>query len=179
MPPPPATPSELITALDALKVQEEHPQGYRGGTFGYWRDDDHDGCNTRAEVLIAESLEPVKRANTCSIIEGRWFSAYDDQTFTQPRDMSIDHVVTIFEAWKSGAWEWTDQQRNDYLNDLNYADALIAVSNQSKDAKGDFDPRRWLPPNTTYRCDYLTVWVHLKTIYKLSVDPGEREAIAA
>lgn len=176
---PPETPSEIIAALDKLQVADEHSQEGKNGRFGFWRDDDKDGCNTREEVLIDESTDTVERTASCRILKGRWLSPYDSAELTSPTDVAIDHVVTITEAWESGAWQWTDQQRNDYLNDLEHADFLVAVSNAIKDTKADKDPGEWLPPVETYRCDYLRAWVHLKTVYKLTVDPGEREAIAA
>jgi hypothetical protein len=177
--PAPQTSSEIITSLDKLTVADEHSDAGRNGRFGYWRDDDHDGCNTGNEVLIDESTEPVNRTPSCRIISGRWVSPYDGAVLTSPSDVSIDHVVTLAEAWESGAWQWTDQQRNDYLNDLQHPDFLVAVSNAIKDDKGDKDPGQWLPPVESDRCDYLRAWVHLKTVYQLTVDPGEREAIAA
>ncbi|MEY2398659.1 MAG: hypothetical protein QOJ00_1833 [Actinomycetota bacterium] len=177
--PAPETPSEIIAALDKLEVADEHSSDGKNGRFGYWRDDDHDGCNTRDEVLIAESTDTVERTRSCDIISGRWVSPYDNAVLTDPANVAIDHVVTITEAWESGAWQWTDQQRNDYLNDLDHPDFLVAVSNPIKTEKSDKDPGQWLPPVEAYRCDYLRAWVHLKTVYKLTVDPGEREAIAA
>jgi hypothetical protein len=177
--PPPETPSEIIAALDKLAVADEHSDTGRTGRFGYWRDDDHDSCNTAEEVLIDESTDTVERTRSCHIISGRWLSPYDNAVLTDPTDVAIDHVVTIAEAWQSGAWQWTDLQRNDYLNDLEHPDFLVAVSRAIKDEKGDRDPGDWLPPVDTYRCDYLGAWVQLKTVYKLTVDPGEREAIAA
>jgi len=175
----PETPSEIITALEKLTVADEHSDEGRHGRFGTWRDDDNDGCNTREEVLIDESTDTVERSRTCKILKGKWESPYDNAVLTNPTDVAIDHVVTIAEAWQSGAWKWTDQQRNDYVNDLENPDFLIAVSAAIKDTKGDADPGRWLPPVESYRCTYLGNWVHLKTVYKLTVDPGEREAIAA
>lgn len=175
----PETPSEIISALDKLTVADEHSEEGRTGRFGTWRDDDNDGCDTREEVLLDESTDTVERTRTCRIIKGRWESPYDSAVLTSPIDVAIDHVVTIAEAWRSGAWKWTDQQRNDYVNDLEHPEFLVAVSAAIKDAKGDRDPGDWLPPIESYRCTYLGNWVHLKTVYKMTVDPGEREAIAA
>ena len=56
---------------------------------------------------------------------------------------------------------------------------MLVVSPGSNTTRADQDPGNWLPSNESYRCDYLRSWVYLKTIYKLSVDPGERESIAA
>ena len=55
-------PGESVTttwyeALDALTLADEQRDGYVRTAFRHWVDADKDGCNTRQEVLIAESLE--------------------------------------------------------------------------------------------------------------------------
>jgi len=45
----------LTEALAALPVETESRAGYDRGLFRHWVDEDRDGCNTRAEVLIAEA----------------------------------------------------------------------------------------------------------------------------
>ena len=68
--------------------------------------------------------------------------------------------------------------RNDYLNDLEHPETMLAVTAVSNNQRKSEDPGGWLPPNDAYLCDYLKGWVYMKTLYKLSVDAGEREAIA-
>ncbi|MEY2467418.1 MAG: hypothetical protein QOF21_116 [Actinomycetota bacterium] len=173
----PGTP-ELVVKVDALAVDDEHTTGFDPTLFGSWKDADGDGCNTRSEVLIAQSTEPVERVGICRIVSGRWVSPYDNVVLTDTNDVAVDLLVAMREAWESGAWHWTDAQRNAYLNDMETVSALKVVSEVVNDDKAEKDPKEWLPPEASYLCDYLRSWVEVKTKWRLSVDPGEREAIA-
>lgn len=170
---------DIIAKLDRLPVSDENSLGYTRFRFGSWRDDDGDSCTTRDDIMISQAIESVSRNNPCEIISGRWLSPYDAATVTDVAEIRVDHVVSLFEAWKSGAWDWTDDQRNDYLNDIGSAGAILAVSVQSEDEKADRDPSDWMPSSKAFHCRYLQTWVDMKTEWKLSVDAGERESIAA
>jgi hypothetical protein len=96
-----------VRALDVLafiSVANEHQSGYERERFGYPADQDGDGCDTRAEVLIRESstraqVDPIG----CTVVAGDWYSPYDDRTWTDPAELEIDHVVALKEAHDSGA----------------------------------------------------------------------------
>jgi hypothetical protein len=171
---------DIITKLDALQVKDEYMGGgYARYRYGAWRDDDGDGCTTPYDVLIDQGKDVVHRTNPCDIVSGEWHSLYDNVIIDSSDQMTIDHVVGLYEAWKSGAWNWTDVQRNNYLNDLKTLSAIMAVSKSAQHDKNGRDPKDWLPPFEPVRCRYLQTWVDVKTVWKLSVDPGERESIAA
>ena len=177
-----ATPGESVTttwyeALDALPVESESRDGYVRTAFRHWIDADRDGCSTRQEVLIAESIVQPEAGVRCTIAGGRWFSLYDDREFTDPGRLDIDHLVPLAEAWDSGAAEWTAAERQAYANDLDDDRALIAVSAASNRAKADKDPTDWLPPAAGYRCRYAADWVAVKTRWGLAVDPVELDAL--
>jgi len=53
---PPPAPSDPV----GLRIEPEFVGGYDRDLFADWYDADRNGCNTRKEVLIAESLEPVQ-----------------------------------------------------------------------------------------------------------------------
>lgn len=46
---------------------------------------------------------------------------------------------------KSGASEWTTNQREDFANDLDHPQ-LLAVTDNVNQAKGDSGPEEWKPP---------------------------------
>ncbi|MFM9036651.1 MAG: HNH endonuclease family protein, partial [Actinomycetota bacterium] len=169
--PPPADPV-------GLRVEAEYTSGYNRDLFRHWIDADGDGCETRKEVLIAESLEPVQTGSQCAILTGRWYSIYDNTETTDSSRFDIDHVVALKEAWDSGAWNWTADQRKEFANDLSEPFFLIAVSASSNRSKSDRDPAEWLPTNTAYRCDYVRIWIDVKRAWNLSVDPECRCAQA-
>jgi len=162
--------------LARLATTPEHPAGYVRTLFVHWIDADRDGCNTRNEVLIAESRTTPRIGTGCTVA-GSWRSAYDGLTTTSPSSFDIDHVVPLKEAWDSGAWAWTSARRQGYANDLGDSRSLRAVSAASNRAKGDKDPAQWLPPLTSFRCTYATEWVVVKVRWRLSVDALERAAL--
>jgi hypothetical protein len=169
----------IINELDALPVRDEHRSGYARFTYGAWRDADGDGCTDNYDVLIDQGKDVVNTATPCAIVSGSWHSPYDDATIEDPDAIVVDHVVGLYEAWKSGAYSWTDAQRNAYLNDVKTVNAILAVSKASQQNKAGRDPKDWMPSNEAFRCRYLQTWVDVKTEWKLSVDAGERESIAA
>src|SRR5581483_6752810 len=148
--------------------------GYSRALFPLWIDADHDGCDTREEVLIAES---TTRAQVdpygCKVVAGDWYSLYDGLTFSDPAELDIDHMVPLAEAWDSGASAWTTARRQAYANDLDHPQTLRAVSAASNRSKGDLDPAQWKPTNEAAWCEYANDWVTVKKAWDLTADPAE------
>ncbi len=168
----------LLTALDCLIVAEEHIGGYRRSLFKHWIDANKNGKDTRAEVLMAESLVSVRFSSTGKTVStGKWLSLYDGETWTLASDVDVDHVVALAEAWRSGAWKWSSARRQAYANDLGVSWTLRAVTDNVNQSKGDDDPTSWLPPLESATCMYLTDWVAVKIRWKLTVDAEERQSI--
>ncbi len=169
-----------LSLLQQLKVlPNAHQTDYNRGFFNLWVDANGDGCNTRAEVLKAQSSGSVGYHGTCTIDSGRWLSRYDGLVFTQGTKLDIDHLVPLAEAWRSGAWHWTSSTREAYANDLGSPYSLIAVSASSNRAKGDQDPATWLPPLASYDCTYEARWVATKWRWNLAVDAAEARTLKA
>jgi hypothetical protein len=170
---------DIITKLDKLPVKDERSFGYGRYRYGPWLDKDGDGCTVRDDIIVSQAIQAVRRTNPCNIVSGRWLSLYDNVVVENPDNVRVDHVVGLLEAWRSGAWDWNDARRNAYLNDVEDKGAVLAISRGASDAKNGADPGDWLPSNEAFRCTYLQTWVDIKTKWKLSVDAGERESIAA
>jgi len=162
--------------LAGLVVAEEVLQGYSRDLFKHWIDADGDGCNTRFEVLIAESTVEVDIGPSCKL-SGAWLSLYDGATTTDPGRFDVDHLVPLQEAWQSGAHAWSADTRARYANDLSNPAALIAVSASSNRSKGARDPAEWLPPSARTHCGYAWDWVLVKTVWSLTVDQAELDAL--
>lgn len=163
-----------LTAIQGISITNENGRGYSRNLFKHWVDADGDSCNTREEVLIAESrtnaqVDPFG----CKVLEGDWFSPYEGKNFTMPGELDIDHVVPLKEAWDSGASEWTASRRQAFANDLSDTRSLIAVSASQNRSKGDKDPSNWIPPNSSYLCTYLSDWIAIKVRWNLSMDQSE------
>lgn len=173
-----AVPLPLASGIDLLPTATESRDGYQRTSFKHWVDADKDSCNTRAEVLIAESrIEPTV-APGCKVTAGEWYSYYDGVTVTTPGGLDIDHMVPLAEAWDSGASTWTAERREAYANDLDGDRSLVAVTARTNRSKADQDPADWLPPLLDARCTYAADWVTTKLRWKLTVDDRERAALA-
>lgn len=121
----------LHDAIEALPQAAESRDGYERTKFKHWIDEDKDGCNTRAEVLIDEALTPPNIGPGCKLTGGAWFSYYDDKVVDGPSGLDIDHMVPLAEAWDSGASQWTAARRQAYANDLGSERSLVAVTARS------------------------------------------------
>jgi hypothetical protein len=174
---PAAAPMLLRDAVEALSVADEIRDGYERTKFKHWVDEDADGCNTRAEVLLDEATTPPDISGRCTITGGAWYSYYDDVTVTDARGLDIDHMVPLAESWDSGAYDWTPQRRQDYANDLGEHLALVAVTARSNRSKADQDPAQWMPPHQPAHCTYITDWVTVKTRWNLHVDTAEQATL--
>lgn len=169
------TPYPAVAQQFTLKVSAEHVTGYERSLFKLWIDANGNGCNTRAEVLIQEAIEKPKKSAGCKLSQGKWMSYYDEKTYLNPSSLDIDHLVPLYEAWRSGAWNWTPEQRTAYANDLTEKSTLVAVTASLNRSKGDKDIANWVPPKN--KCKYLIDWLTVKAKYNLTVDPDEKIAI--
>ena len=154
---------------------------YSRSAFGDdWIDADHDGCNTREEVLIRQSLDPavVSHIGGCAVASGRWLDPYTATTYTSPGELDIDHVVPLANAWVSGASTWTSDQRLAFANDLDSPE-LLAVSFVANRSKGDRSPDEWKPPNQGEWCAYARAWVAVKATWHLTITAPEKSALVS
>ena len=164
----------VSAALDTLRVRPEHRDGYDRDLFPLW-DSQGGGCSTRDVVLITESTDPGTTPDGDCDYSGRWRSAYDGVTTTDPSTFDIDHRVPLAEAWDSGAWRWTTSTRERYANDLGDRRPLIAVSASSIRSKGDREPQDWMPAKR--QCTYLVQWVVVKVRWHLAVNAREKRFV--
>ncbi|MBA3490390.1 MAG: hypothetical protein H0T78_12785 [Longispora sp.] len=73
---------KLHDAITSLPVTAEHRAGYNRSFFPLWVDEDSNGCNTRQEVLIEESMIEPSIGSRCALADGHWYSYYDDKDWT-------------------------------------------------------------------------------------------------
>ena len=163
--------------IAGLVIQPEVVGGYDRDLFRHWIDADGDGCDTRREVLIAESTTPVSVGSGCSLNGGTWVSAFDGVSTTDASKFDVDHFVPLAEAWRSGAHSWDSTTRQNFANDLGYEMSLIAVSASSNRSKSDRDPSSWMPPSSSFKCEYVYSWIQVKIRWKLTVDDAEATAL--
>jgi hypothetical protein len=169
--------AQATQQLNELTVAKSSAmRGYSRARFPHWRETGAN-CNVRDAVLRrdGERVGPVQLRG-CNVVGGRWFSPYDGKTLTDPKDVDIDHMVPLANAWRSGADRWDDKRRGDFANDLTRPQ-LKAVSLTANRAKGDQDPAQWKPPDRTYWCQYARDWIAVKHFWRLTVTTAEKAAL--
>lgn len=171
------------TGLEALEVKGRAPMtGYDRTQFGQaWADVDHNGCDTRNDVLArdltAVTLDPA--THDCVVLTGSLADPYSGLPIAFERgersaDVQIDHVVALADAWQTGAQQWDATTREQFANDpVN----LLAVDGALNQAKGAGDAATWLPPNKGYRCAYVIRQILVKVTYGLWVTAAEGQAM--
>ncbi len=171
------------TVVEALPVKGRAAMtGYSRSAFGQaWADTDHNGCDTRNDVLRRDLGGYVLKAGThgCLVLSGTLHDPYTFATIRfvrgpQSARVQVDHVVALADAWAKGAQRWPVAKRVAFANDsLN----LLAVDGPTNQRKGAGDAATWLPPAKTYRCQYVARQASVKRRYGLSVTAAERAAM--
>jgi hypothetical protein len=88
--------------------------------------------------------------------------------------VDIDHLVSLSNAWQTGAAYFDKKTRESLANDpLN----LLAVDAKLNRQKGDADAATWLPPLKSFRCEYVARQVAVKAKYLLWITSAERDTI--
>jgi hypothetical protein len=166
--------------LDELTVKGRAPKtGYDGDLFKWRSDTDHNGCDTRNDVLRRDLTNITLKAGTrgCIVLAGTLADPYAGETYDFDRSanaVDIDHVVARSNAWQTGAFKFDEETLKEFGNDpLN----LLAVSSSLNRQKGDGDAATWLPPNKSYRCEYVARQIAVKHKYDLWVVPPEKVAM--
>ena len=159
----------LLTQLGSLRIEPEYEATpYDRSEFPHWDDEDGDGMNTRLEIL---SLEKVGNVGWYSRWDGEWYAG--EGGLSAPR-FDIDHIVSLKEAWRSGADEWSARDKDTFADDMLNLTAVTASSNRSKGAK---DASEWLPSEASGKCYLLIRVIQVKTKWSLSIDQDEYTAL--
>ncbi|MFP3460075.1 HNH endonuclease family protein [Arthrobacter globiformis] len=138
--------------LEHLPVKGRAPKtGYTREAFGpAWADTDHNGCDTRNDILARDLTNETFKPGTdnCVVTTGTLADKYTGTRieFVRGQDTStavqIDHIVPLSDAWQKGAQQLSADQRKKLANDpVN----LMAADGPTNAAKGDKDAATWLP----------------------------------
>ena len=176
--------SKDLKLVNSLPVKGRAPKtGYSRAQFGQpWQDVDHNGCDTRNDILKRDLQAIVYRSGTydCVILSGSITDPYSGQSINFTRgvvtslELQIDHVVSLSNAWQTGAYKLTLAQRTALANDpLN----LLAVKGELNSIKSDSDAATWLPPLKSYRCTYVAKQLAVKSKYHLWLTPSEKASM--
>lgn len=150
-PVPTADDGDFCDILETLTVKEEPERvGYDRELFG----------NYDREKILAANKEGEN-----------YISLFDNQSYTDPEEVDVDHVVALAEAWDSGIAE---ADREAFGGD---ADNLLLLTKALNQSKGDKDAAEWNPPHDPADGAFASVVVNIKAKYNLSVDSAEHAAL--
>jgi hypothetical protein len=183
----PAKAEAVTSGLSVIQAQVTKGRaaktGYTRAQFGpAWADVDRNGCDTRNDILKRDLTNEVfkEKTNGCTVLSGTLVDPFSGETInfvrgvTTSSEVQIDHSVALSNAWQTGAFKLTANQRKAFANDpLN----LMAVKGRLNSQKGDGDAATWLPPLKSYRCDYVSRQIAVKIKYKLWFTAPEKEAM--
>jgi hypothetical protein len=153
--------------------------GYARDRFGRrWADTDHNGCDTRNDIL-ARDLDEVDKRGRCVVVGGRLDDPYTGRNMTfakaEAAQVQIDHIYPLALAWRMGADDWPEDKRTDFANDR---DNLLAVWARPNEQKGDSGPSEWRP-RKAYQCTYAIKFVDVATEYDLAITDTDHDALDA
>ena len=175
----PTSPDGIVT-VPRLPIGLPREEGtYDRKHWGGWIDADRDCQNTRAEVLIDESLGPVgfTDGRECVVVSGRWLAPYTGIVIGSAGELDIDHMVPLANAHRSGGWAWTSQEKKNYANSQSFDGHLIAVTASANRSKGARGPETWRPPDANHWCDYAINWIVVKNTWDLTATNDEWNAL--
>jgi uncharacterized protein DUF1524 len=181
----PGEAARALAGLGTLPVKGRAPKtGYSREQFGpAWADVDHNGCDTRNDILARDLTGETFKTGThnCVVASGTLADKYTGKTIRFVRGsgtssaVQIDHIIPLSDAWQKGAQKIGAEQRKQLANDpLN----LMAADGPTNGAKSDKDAATWLPPARSFRCEYVARQTAVKVKYKLWVTQAEHDAIA-
>lgn len=152
----------------------------RWARFGNWMQSSCGRATTR-DTVLARDLEDVEKDSQCRVTSGTLKDPYSGEKVKfqygvdSSRNVLIDHVVSLQEAWDSGASSWSDKRRREFANDTSNLLAASAASVKAHERASAHG--LWLPDDPPARCDYALRRIGVKDKYGLSVDDGERSML--
>jgi len=167
--------------LESLEIKGRAPKtGYDRDLFSSgWAV--IDSCDMRNFILARDMMGEVLDDDNCTVLSGALNDPYVGKSILFQRgkltsaEVQIDHVVAVSDAWQKGAQTMDQLTRYEFYND---PDNLLAVDGPANQQKGDGDAATWLPENKTYRCEYVSKQIFVKTKYNLWVTRSEYDAMA-
>jgi hypothetical protein len=164
--------------LSGVRIASEGSQtGYARDKFGTaWKDVDHNGCDTRNDIL-ARDLENTEKRGKCVVISGELHDPYTGKDIhfvkAEAAQVQIDHVYPLALAWRDGARGWPESKREQFAND---PDNLLAVWGRPNQQKSDKGPSDW-KPQKSFQCIYAVKFIDVTDEYGLSVTRADHDTL--
>lgn len=176
-----------VAAPDTMAGYDRDCGRGHGCVFGpAWSDDvdtrgGHNGCDTRNDVLRRDLRPGTIRlkpgTGDCKVLAGVLDDPYTGQeirfTSEHPTEVQLDHVVSLAEAWRSGARTWHPERRQVFANDpVN----LLAVDGPTNQTKSDQPLNEW-KPSAGYLCSIARINVTVHEKYGLTISAAKHAAV--
>lgn len=182
-----AAPSDTaLSALGSLPVIAPTTAGYDRQRFGPpWKDVDGNGCDQRNDTLRRDLTRVTLAADGCVVTSGSLLDPLSETTVpyavsAPDASVAVTTVVSLRDAWASGASAWSDATRTRFANDAVNLMAVSVATSRAREASpgGRGDASAWLPSPPGARCTYVARQVAVKVAYALGVSAAERRAMA-
>jgi len=127
------TPAKAESIASGLSIIQEQITKGRAAKTGYtraqfgpaWADVDRNGCDTRNDILNRDLTNQVYKEKTkqCVVLSGTLIDPFSGETINFVRgnitsmEVQIDHTVALSNAWQTGAFKLTSDQRKALAND--------------------------------------------------------------
>lgn len=128
---------------------------FRLKDWPHWADLDNNCQNEHEQMLAKTSLMPVvwEEGDKCGRVEsGKWLIPYTGQEVDDINIMTMDHLISLFEAHDLGANRWPKTKRLEFSNTpMN----LVPIDWPTKKLRNGRPSSMWMPPDQHYWCEYI------------------------
>jgi hypothetical protein len=175
---------ETLTTLSTITVANASNVSYDRDEWKHWAN--NRSCWTVREKVLADEAVAGSLAmedkdgnvttdvnNACVILSGQWNDPYSGDTFTNPTDLDVDHMIPLNYTAQHGGQAWDSDRKASYANDLNYAGHLIAVDKSENRSKSDKGPSEWKPSDKSNWCVYAKDWTNISSTWGLSATEAD------
>lgn len=153
------------------------PDYDREAQFGDWVSTG-DGCDMRQRILRRDLVDETLYPDGCTVATGTLHDPYTGDIIAFTHDdylaVQIDHMVPLGLAWDSGAYKWTQNEREAYANDPK---VLLAVDGPTNGAKSDQSISEWLPDH--HVCGYERHYLRVIRAYDLVITRADARTVRA
>lgn len=175
--------SKLGEIVDGFKTPStaRHPEYSREEFGDGWLDPDGNDCDARNDILARDLTDISVDKDGCVVLTGTLDDPYTGEVIHFVRGaatssaVQIDHIVPLKLAWDSGAWAWSEEQREQFANDPANLLASDGPANMSKGARG---VSGWMPDNVEFWCDYAAMFVAVHDKYELAMTTADKQTSA-
>lgn len=180
----------VLAALDKATINKPNKVEFKLSDWAYFApvNEENPCWTTKKEVLarqaIPESLkfkdinhkETKDKSKACTISEGTWIDPYTGDKIKSPDEMTVDHIITVTHANKMGGADWDADKKKSFANDVD--NVLLAVSKDSKKARGNKSAKDFSPENKKYKCEFAKNYTIASNKYELSMEEKEKTSLS-